>query len=60
MEMPGREGKVQKAEVDEDMRPKKNKKEDERDPELPAQVRNRMITQMQLQRQSIPVQFQKY
>ena len=60
MEMPGREGKVQKAEVDEDMRPKKNKKEDERDPELPAQVRNRMITQMQLQRQSMPVQFQKY
>ena len=53
MEMPGREGKVQKAEVDEDMRPKKNKKED-------AQVRNRMITQMQLQRQSMPVQFQKY
>ena len=60
MEMPGREEKVQKAEVDEDMRPKKNKKEDERDPELPAQFRNRMITQMQLQRQSMPVQFQKY
>ena len=31
MEMPRREEKVQKAEVDEDMRLKKNKKEDERE-----------------------------
>ena len=58
MEMPRREEKVQKAEVDEDMR--KNKTEDERDSELPAGVRNRKITQMHLQRQSMPVQFQKY
>ena len=57
MEMPRREEKVQKAEVDEDM--KKNKKDDERDSELPAQVRNRMITQMHLQKQSMSVQFQK-
>ena len=43
---PEEKKKSRKAEVDEDLLLKKNKKDDERDSELPAEVRNRMITQM--------------